>query len=103
MIRHFCTLPLSFFFLILVITVSAQTLEFLDVKEAVILSLQQNLSLRIEGVQLLNSREEIIIQESEFDTELFASGTQRGSRSADYGEFIGGNQTHNSLIRAGAV
>ncbi|MCZ6674875.1 MAG: TolC family protein [Verrucomicrobia bacterium] len=101
MIRHFSTLLLGIFSLIQVSTAGAQTLEFLDVKEAVILSLQQNLSLRIEGVQLLNSQEEIIIQKSEFDTTLFASGTQRGSRSADYGEFIGGNQTHNSMVRAG--
>jgi outer membrane protein TolC len=81
-------------------TVSAQPGDFLEVEEVVVKALQQNLSLRIEGIQVLNAKEEIIVQEAEFDTTVFASGNQRGTRSAEYGE-LEGDRTHSGLVRAG--
>ncbi len=79
----------------------AQESVFLDVSEAIIQALQQNLSLRIEGVDVLNAQEEIFVQESVFDTNIFASGTQRGSRSASYQNSEAFPATHNSTVRAG--
>ena len=86
---------------ILTSPLKGQTTDFLDVKEVVIRALQQNLSLRIEGVDLMNAQEEIVIQESQFDTTLFASGSQRGTRFAGYGNAGNGPSTHSGLARAG--
>lgn len=97
--RSFCTLLLG---LTLFSSHSnAQPEDYLGVNEAVIRSLQQNLSLKIDGVDVLNAREDIIIEESEFDPNLFASASHQGSRSASYGSTIGGVQMHDSLVRAG--
>ena len=96
--RTFCTILLG---LSSFCTVSnAQTPEFLDVNEAVVRALGQNLSLRIQGVEVILEQQDVIIEEAAFDTRFFASGTQRGSRAAGYGG-IEGNSSHNSLMRAG--
>lgn len=79
---------------------NSQTENYLGVNEAVTRSLKENLSLRIEGVDLIVAQQDIIIEEAAFDTQLFASGTQRGSRAAGYGD-VEGDRTHNSLARAG--
>jgi outer membrane protein TolC len=97
--RHICTLLLGI--ISLSSSTIAQSTDFLEVNEAVIRALQQNLSLRIEGVGVLNAREDIVIEESQFDTNIFASASHRGSRSASYGDTIGGVQMHDSLARAG--
>ena len=78
----------------------SQEQTLLEVKEAVVRSLQQNLALRIEGVEVILAQQDVIIEEASFDTRFFASGTQRGSRSPSYDGFEGG-RAHNSLMRAG--
>ena len=78
----------------------AQPTEFLDVKVAVVRSLQENLQLKIEGIRVLNAEEDITIRSSDFDTNFFASGTQRGSRAAGSNGFDG-NSSHTGLVRTG--
>ena len=46
-------------------------------------------------------REQIEVQESQFDTALFASAIQRGSRSASWGGIGNGISNRRSLMRAG--
>ena len=98
MIHYRSILALALFFLPVV--AYTQTTELLDVRVAVIRSLQENLQLRIEGVQVLNAAEDITIRSSDFDTNFFASGTQRGSRGAGSRNFEG-ISSHSGLIRTG--
>lgn len=96
--RSFCTILLC---LCAICTASnAQTHEFLEVNEAVVRALGQNLSLRIQGEEVILARQNVIIEEATFDTRFFASGTQRGSRSPSYGGFEG-DSGHSTLARAG--
>jgi outer membrane protein len=97
---NFHTFPFYLLITFFAVNAFAQTAEVLEVNEAVTRSLTQNLRMRMEGQQLLFEREEITIQEAAFDTNLFLSGTQRGSRSPGYGS-IEGDRMHNSLVRAG--
>ena len=80
--------------------IERSTSEFLDVNEAVVRALDQNLALRVEGVEVVLAQQDVIIEEAAFDTQFFASGTQRGSRSPGYNGFEG-DSTHNSLVRTG--
>ena len=80
--------------------VKAQSPEFLGVNEAVTRALGQNLSLRIEGEEVILAQQNVIIEEAAFDTRFFSSGTQRGSRSPGYGGFEG-DSGHNTLVRTG--
>ena len=79
-----------------------QDAAFLSVNEAVIRSIQQNLNLRIEGMSVLIAREQIEVQEAQFDTILFASAIQRGSRSPTWDGAGDGISNHRSSVRAGA-
>lgn len=95
--------PTSIVFLGLLAFVSfakAQNSDFLDLNEAIIRSLQNNLNLQVEGVEVRVARADVTIAEAAFDATLFASGSQRGSRTAGYRNFEG-DRLHNSLIRAG--
>ena len=98
MIHYRSILVLALF--LLSATAYAQPAEFLDVKVAVIRSLQENLQLKIEGITVLNAEEDITIRSSDFDTNFFASGTQRGSRGAGSRSFEG-ISSHSSLVRTG--
>ena len=96
--RSFCTILLG---LSSLCTLSnAQTPEFLDVNEAVVRALDQNLSLRIQGAEVALEEQDVIIEEAAFDTRVFASGSQRGRRAPGYGGFEG-DSSHNSLMRGG--
>lgn len=96
--RSFCTILLG---LCCFYTQSnAQTHEFLDVNEAVVRALDNNLALRIEGAGVALEEQDVIIAEAGFDTHIFASATQRGSRSPGYGNFQG-DSTRGGLMRAG--
>lgn len=75
--------------------------ESLKVDQAVFQALQKNLSLQIEGINVRNARQDVIIEEAGFDTSLFASASHRGSRSPRFGSSVGGVQTHDSLARIG--
>ena len=81
--------------------VLAQGSDFLSVDEAVINSLQQNLNLRIEGMSVLDAQEQIEIQESQFDTILFASAIQRGTRGPARGGTGNNISNQRSALRAG--
>ena len=98
--RSFNLIP-ALLLLLLGFRALAQDSGFLSVNEAVIHSLQQNLNLRIEGMSLLDAREQIEVQESQFDTILFASAIQRGSRNATWGGAGNGMSNHRSTMRAG--
>ena len=98
--KTFNLIPALSFFL-LGIGALAQDSGFLSVNEAVIRSIQQNLNLRIEGMSVLNAREQIEVQEAQFDTILFASAIQRGSRSATWDGAGDGNSNRRSAMRAG--
>ena len=79
----------------------AQEPGYLSVDEAVIHSLQQNLDLRIEGMSVLDAQEQIEVRESQFDTILFASAIQRGSRNPAWGGAGNGISNRRSSMRAG--
>ncbi len=91
---------LSFLTLSLTLPLTVHPQDTLEVKEVVVRSLRENLRLRIDGIELLIANDDITIQESIFDTNVFASGSQRGSRSPCYNN-PDGIRSHNSVIRAG--
>ncbi len=94
---------LSFFGLLPFLVIAplrAEAQDSLAVEEVVLRALQENLRLRIDGVEVLIAKRDVTIQESAFDTNVFASGTQRGSRAPGYNN-VDGIRSHSTLLRAG--
>lgn len=98
MIRHL--LFVSLLPILLITPSRAEQQDSLAVEEVVIRALQENLRLRIDGVEVLIAKDNITIQESVFDTNTFASGTQRGSRVPGNNK-ADGIRSHSTIFRAG--